>query len=66
MSTVEHRTAAAWHRIAATPRPWQRFARALRRFDEDERYSPVICVATLLIVGVIVKLIPAIQAHSFT
>ena len=65
MSTVGYGTSAGWRRIDAKPRRWRRVARALRRFDNDERYSPVICVATLLIVGVIVKLIPAIQAHSF-
>ena len=40
---------------------WRRCARALRRLDRGERYSPVLCVAALVMVGLIVKTIPTIQ-----
>jgi hypothetical protein len=40
---------------------WRRFARAMRRLDRGERYSPVLCVAALVMVGLIVKTMPAIQ-----
>jgi hypothetical protein len=56
----------------AAPRPrsggaklqsWPRMARALRRLDRAERYSPILCVATLLIVGVLVKSAPILHAY---
>jgi hypothetical protein len=53
----------------AAPRPrgtklrvWRRVARALRRLDRTERYSPILCVTTLLIVGLLVKSAPIIHA----
>jgi hypothetical protein len=56
----------------ASPRPqsvgakrqvWPRRARAVRRLDRAERYSPILCIATLLIVGLLVKTAPIIQTH---
>jgi hypothetical protein len=45
------------------PRMWRRAARALRRLDRAERYSPILCVATLLIVGLLVKTAPIFHAY---
>jgi hypothetical protein len=39
----------------------RRAARAMRRLGHGERYSPILCVATLLIVGLLVKTAPLIQ-----
>src|SRR5262249_43026345 len=66
MSTVGYDTSVTRKRIAPKPRRWQRqLARACRRFDAGEQYSPLLCVAMLLIVGLIVKLFPAIQTHLY-
>ena len=46
-----------------TRRMWRAFARRLRRLDRGERYSPLLCIATLLIVGLLVKTIPAIHLY---
>ena len=62
MSVVANDTAARPRRAGATARIWRQLARTLRRLDRSERFSPVWCIATLLIVGLIVKTVPAIQA----
>ena len=50
-------------RGGAKPQSWSRMARAVRRLDRAERYSPILCVAILLIVGVLVKTAPILHAH---
>jgi len=42
---------------------WRRFARALRRFDRSERYSPVLSIALILVVGLVVKLTPVMHVY---
>ena len=54
---------AAPHPRGTEPRMWRGVARALRRLDRAERYSPILCVATLLIVGLLVKTSPIIHAY---
>jgi hypothetical protein len=61
MSMLER--AAARSAGAETKSPiWQKFGRALSR-DENNPYSPVLCISLLLIVGLIIKIGPAI--HGF-
>jgi hypothetical protein len=55
MNAIEYDTSPAPRRIAAKKQGWRRMMRALRRFDHGERYSPVLCIAMLLIVGLLVK-----------
>lgn len=62
MSVVESDMVARPLRARAKPRAWQGFVRSLRRLDGSEAYSPVLCISTLSIVGLIVKTAPAIQA----
>jgi hypothetical protein len=62
MSVVESDMVARPGRARAKPRTWQGFVRSLRRLGGSEAYSPVLCISTLLIVGLIVKTAPAIQA----
>jgi hypothetical protein len=49
----------------AKPRIWRAFARALpwRQGSEQNPYSPALCIAMLLTVGLIVKIGPAIHAY---
>ncbi len=61
MSAIGYDTAHGSRRIGANRRGWRRMMRALRRLDRGERYSPVLCVAMLLIVGLAVKSSPAIH-----
>jgi hypothetical protein len=63
MRATWYASSAALKGIGAKPRFWRRLARAFRRFDRDERFSPLICIATLLIVGIAVKFIPVVQTQ---
>ena len=62
MSVVANDTAARPKRADATARIGRQLARTLRQLDRSERFSQVWCISTLLIVGLIVKTGPAIQA----
>jgi hypothetical protein len=42
-------------------RVWERLTRALHCRDESNPYSPVLCIMTLLIVGLTIKFGPAIH-----
>ena len=63
MSMIGYGTAPRPRSAGAKPRIWPRLASALRRLDRTERYSPILCAATLLIVGVLVKSAPVIQTY---
>jgi hypothetical protein len=63
MNTIGYDASGASKQIAARRPRWQRFAELLRRFDRDERYSPGLSVAMLLVVGLIVKLAPVIHGN---
>jgi hypothetical protein len=43
------------------PRIWQRLMRILNRHDDDNPYSPTLCILLLLIVGFLIKFGPAIH-----
>ena len=67
MSVIASDTVIRPRRAGSKARIWPRFARVLRRFDRGERYSPVLCIAALLMTGLMVKTVPAIQtflAHN--
>ena len=49
--------------VRAMRRIWRAFARGVRRLERGERYSPVLCIATLVIVGLLVKTVPAIHFY---
>ena len=62
MNAIEYTTSAAPGRIGAKRQGWRRMMRALRRLDE--RYSPVLCIAMLLVVGLLVKSSLVIRAMA--
>ncbi len=61
MSAIGYDTAYGSRRIGSNRLDRRRMMRALRRLDRSERYSPVLCVAMLLIIGLVVKSSPAIH-----
>jgi len=63
MSTVGYGAFATPSGRRAKTQRLRRFARALRRIDSDERYSPVLCIAMILVVGLIVKLTPVMHVY---
>ena len=59
MSVVEHRT----RQTGALARVGRAMGRALDWLDgKNNPYSPAVCVSTLLLVGLVVKLAPALHA----
>lgn len=65
MSATKPRTAARPAIVRATERMWQAAKAALNWLDgkPDEPYSPMVCVSTLLLVGLFVKFSPALHAY---
>ena len=63
MSAIGYGAAPRPRNAGAKLRIWLRLAPALRQLDRTERYSPILCIATLLTVGVLVKTAPIIQAY---
>jgi hypothetical protein len=63
MSVIGYDAAARPRSVGAKRQVWPRVARAVRRLDRAERYSPVLCVAMLLIVGLLVKTAPLIHTY---
>jgi hypothetical protein len=63
MSVIGYDAAPRPRSVGAKPRVWLRVARAVRRLDRAERYSPMLCVATLLMVGLLVKTAPMIHSY---
>jgi hypothetical protein len=43
------------------PRMWQRLTRVLNWRDDDNPYSPTLCILLLLIMGLLIKFGPAIH-----
>jgi hypothetical protein len=43
------------------PRMWHRRTRALNRRDDDNPYSPTLCILLLLLTGLVIKFGPAIH-----
>jgi hypothetical protein len=63
MSVIGYDAAARPRSVGAKRQAWPRVARAVRRLDRAERYSPMLCVATLLMVGLLVKTAPMIHSY---
>ncbi len=55
MNAIKRETFPTSRGVKSKKPGWRRTMRSLRRLDHDERYSPVLCIATLLIVGLLVK-----------
>jgi hypothetical protein len=64
MTALEYDTAVGRRRLGAHRHGWRRVMRALGRLDHDEHYSPVLCIAMLLIVGFALKSTAAIHATT--
>jgi hypothetical protein len=60
MSVCE-RAGAASENTEPPPRIWQKLTRSLSSQDENNPYSPVMCMITLLIAGLVVTMGPAIH-----
>jgi hypothetical protein len=60
---IGYDAAARPRNVGAKRQVWPRVARAVRRLDRAERYSPMLCVATLLMVGLLVKTAPMIHSY---